>query len=269
MESASQRVVAEKVGFYRQSSVADTYDLKRFGGASGARVNQRELALVHDLLPARGKVLDLGCGTGRVSRSLVASGREVIMIDASEAMLGRATGAAEAPAVLGDAFSLPFAAESFDAVVALRVVFHFSQFDALLDSVVPLLRPGGRFIFDTYRWTPRALLAVASRSWGGKVYTHSPSTVASSARRAGLRIAAGEPCFLFSPYLYRLLPLPVVRGLEQIERWVPPAGRARIFWALEKAALEDVTLASGGRREQLQKERGEWVTQSTLSGGKG
>lgn len=234
METVSRPAVAEKRGFYRQASVAETYDQKRFGGASGSWVNERELARVLAVLPPTGRILDLGCGTGRLSQRLIASGRDVVMLDASEAMLGRARLVANAPAVLGDAFALPFAPGSFDAVVALRVAFHFAEFNTLLRSAAPLLRPGGRFVFDTYRWTPRAILALASKSWGGKVFAHAPSSIRAAARGEGLRVAAGDACFLFSPYLYRLLPLGFVRGLDRVESRIPPAARARIFWALER-----------------------------------
>jgi 2-polyprenyl-3-methyl-5-hydroxy-6-metoxy-1,4-benzoquinol methylase len=263
MEPVSRRAIAEKRGFYRQAEVAETYDARRFGGASGAWVNARELALVRSLLPGSGRILDLGAGTGRLSQRLVADGCDVVMLDASEPMLARARRAADAPVVLGDAFALPLAPGSFDAVVALRVVFHFAEFDALLHSVAPLLRPGGRFIFDTYRWTPRALLALASHSWGGKVFAHRPSTIARSADRAGLRIAATESCFLFSPYGYRLLPLGVVRRLDQIEKWIPPAARARVFWALERPASRTTAPErsdQGGAQGIVSGGRGEWPT---------
>jgi SAM-dependent methyltransferase len=227
---------AEKRRFYRQPDVVAAYDQQRFGSPSGAWVNKREIAQVVSLLPESGRILDLGCGTGRLSQQLVELGRDVVLLDASDAMLARAVPAVGAPAVLADAFNLPFAPESFDSVVALRVAFHFADIAALVGSIAPLLRPGGRLIFDTYRWTPRALLALASRQWGGKVYIHSSSTVEAAARDAGLQVVAQNPCFLFSPYLYRLLPLIVVRALDRTERHLPMGARARIFWALQNPA---------------------------------
>src|SRR5579875_2923258 len=176
MALVSRRIpdLAEKRKFYRQPDVVATYEQRRFGSPSGSWVNEREIAQVLRLLRPGGRVLDLGCGTGRLSRRLTEEGRDVVLLDASDAMLARAVPAVGAPAVLGDAFALPFAPASFVAVVALRVAFRFSDVGGFIRSVAPLLRPGGRFVFDTYRWTPRALLALASRQWGGKVFIHSP-----------------------------------------------------------------------------------------------
>jgi SAM-dependent methyltransferase len=237
METVSPQAVADKRGFYRLPRVAENYDLQRFGGPSGAWVNAREIALARALLPPTGRILDLGCGTGRLSRRLIADGYDVVLLDASEAMLARAVPATGAPAVLGDAFALPFAPASFDAIVALRVAFHFAELGQLVHSVAPLLRPGGRFVFDTYRWTPRSVLALAARRWGGKVYVHGAAAVAGSARAPGLTVAEADNCFLFSPYLYRLLPLSIVHGLDRIERALPSAWRARTFWALERPTV--------------------------------
>lgn len=236
MTEASQRTpaAADKRSFYRRQDVVATYEQQRFGSASGAWVNEREISQVLRLLPATGRILDLGCGTGRLSRRLAELGRDVVLLDASDAMLARAVPAVGAPAVLADAFALPFAPGSFDAVIALRVAFHFSDVGALIASAAPLLRPRGRFVFDTYRWTPRALLALASRKWGGKVYVHDRQTIEDGARAAGLEIAAASSCFLFSPYLYRLLPLRLVRTLDLVEAHVPDGARARVFWGLEK-----------------------------------
>lgn len=226
--------IAEKQQFYRQPDVVARYEWQRFGGPSGRWVNEREIAQVLGLLPPTGRVLDLGCGTGRLSRRLVDQGCQVIMLDASDTMLATAVPAVGAPAVLADAFALPFAPESFDSVVALRVVFHFKNLDELIRAVAPILRPGGSFVFDTYRWSPRALLALASRQWGGKVYCHSAARIEAAAVSAGLRVVARRSCFLFSPYLYRLLPVAVVHALDALEARLPEGVRARRFWRIDK-----------------------------------
>ncbi|MGH2459045.1 MAG: class I SAM-dependent methyltransferase [Chloroflexota bacterium] len=226
--------IAEKRQFYRQPDVVATYEQRRFGSPSGAWVNEREIGQVVRLLPTGQRVLDLGCGTGRLSRKLSEEGRDVVLLDASDAMLARAVPAVGAPAVLADAFALPFAPASFDAVVALRVAFHFGDVEGLIRSVAPLLRPGGRFVFDTYRWSPRALLALASRQWGGKVFVHSDQAIADGARAAGLKVGADNACFLFSPYLYRLLPMAAVRLLDGVEAHLPTGARARVFWGLDQ-----------------------------------
>jgi SAM-dependent methyltransferase len=225
---------AQKRTFYRRPLVVAAYDQQRFGGASGAWVNERELTSILQLLPASGRILDLGCGTGRLSQRLVSRNYDVVLLDASDTMLARAVPAVGAPAVLADAFALPFAASSFDGVAGLRIAFHFANLAELVASVGSVLRPGGRFVFDTYRWSPRAIVALATKQWGGKVHVHSASTVAAAAAGSGLRVAARHSGFLVSPYVYRLLPLTLVRALDLAERRLPEAIRLRDFWCLEK-----------------------------------
>lgn len=224
-------LLQDKREFYRRRDVSDSYDEQRFGGASGASVNQREIAAVLDLLPAQGRVLDLACGTGRLSRVLLERGLTPVALDSSAAMAARAA-ATGAPTVLGDAFSLPFAASSFDAVVALRFAFHYRDLAPFLSEMRRVTNPAGALIFDTYTWSPRALWALGARRWGGRVYLHSRRRVAESATGLGLRVEAAHPCFLFSPYLYRLSPLPLERALEALERKVPESWLCRTFWKL-------------------------------------
>jgi hypothetical protein len=65
------------------------------------------------------------------------------------------------------------------------------------------------------------------------VFAHSPAQVERAAHESGWKVAQQQACFLFSPYVYRRLPLAVVRGLAQVEAHVPARLRARVFWALE------------------------------------
>jgi len=94
-------------------------------------------------------VLDIGCGEGQISRlaGYVGASR-VVGIDPTWAQLSVARQRAGPPAYCrGVADTLPFAAASFDAVVACLVFEHIQDVDRALGEVGRVLRPGGRFLF--------------------------------------------------------------------------------------------------------------------------
>ncbi len=196
-------------------------------------MNHCEIETVLSLLPPSRRVLDLGCGTGRLTRVL-ATQNWTLGLDASAAMLGQARRDCAVPLIQGDAFALPFAGASFDALIALRIAFHFADLEELVREAARVVAPGGMVIFDTYRWSARAWLPLDAARWGGGVYAHSRSQIERAAARAGLRIKRQKACFLFSPYIYRRLPFAIVRVLNRIETGIPALPRARIFWAMER-----------------------------------
>jgi ubiquinone/menaquinone biosynthesis C-methylase UbiE len=108
---------------------------------------------------ARGPVLELGCGTGRVSVPLAKAGVDLVGIDRSEPMLarlrsasGRAGAIGHVNAVRGDIRDLPFAPQAFSMVLApygiLQSLLADRDLVATLTSVARVLPPGGRFGID-------------------------------------------------------------------------------------------------------------------------
>lgn len=96
-------------------------------------------------------VLELGTGTGRLSRALAQLGHRVVGIDASIAMLARFDDPASTP-VAADMAQLPFAPASFDCVlVATNTLFNLATVDAqaaCFTAAASVLRPGGRMVVE-------------------------------------------------------------------------------------------------------------------------
>jgi SAM-dependent methyltransferase len=107
------------------------------------------LARVHDLvrahLPRRsGRILDLGCGSGRTARTFEQYGR-VVGSDLSSQPL--AADAREGRRRLASrAEQLPFKSETFDVVTALDLVEHLEQDLPALVEMFRVLRPDGVLI---------------------------------------------------------------------------------------------------------------------------
>ena len=102
-----------------------------------------------------GTVLELGCGTGRISIPLGRAGVPLVGIDRSVPMLARArqrarrSRLAHVRLVRGDIRTLPFTARGFSMVMApygmLQSLLRERDLAATLASVHDVLRPGGTF----------------------------------------------------------------------------------------------------------------------------
>jgi SAM-dependent methyltransferase len=120
----------------------------------------RELA--RRRLGGPGRILELGCGSGRVTLPLARDGHEVVALDRSRPMLDRlrariaalpAAAAARITPVEGDlrAFEAPGAGTFGLAIAAFNVLEHLytrGEVDACLRRVAAHLAPDGAFAFD-------------------------------------------------------------------------------------------------------------------------
>jgi SAM-dependent methyltransferase len=97
-----------------------------------------------DLRPGR-TVLDVGAGTGKLTRELVSSGAEVVAVEPVPGMRGVLERAVPRARVLdGTAEALPVADRSVDAI-AVAQAFHWFDVPRALAEFHRVLRPGGRF----------------------------------------------------------------------------------------------------------------------------
>lgn len=156
----------EIIAYYDR--LAPNYDASRFDNSYGRFIDARERALLTDWLPRNApKVLELGCGTGRLST--FAS----VATDASTASLGVA--AKHVPTTrfaAADAERLPFPSASFDAVFAFHLLMHL-EIDALrtiFAESARVLRPGGILIADIVSKTRRDITGTrrnVEHAWHG------------------------------------------------------------------------------------------------------
>lgn len=97
----------------------------------------RELGFTRNL-----KILDLGCGTGKMLKILKQFG-ETTGVDSSKKAIAYAKVKGAGKVVLGNATKLPFRAESFDLVTAMELLEHIKDDAGALREWFRVLKPGG------------------------------------------------------------------------------------------------------------------------------
>jgi len=115
------------------------------------------IEFVREMLPAAQRILDVGCGYGRIAIPLAEAGHNVVGVDISEDMLQEARRRASEVGIpvewlLGDMCNLPQGDQSFDVVLCLWLTFHElyqeSEQLAALREMIRVLRPGGWALLD-------------------------------------------------------------------------------------------------------------------------
>jgi ubiquinone/menaquinone biosynthesis C-methylase UbiE len=135
--------------------------------ARGEKAGMRDLR-AEVVAEARGDVLEIGAGTGLNLNHYASSVASLTLTDPEAPMVAqlhkRAQGHPLAPTILeAPAESLPFADDSFDAVVSTLVLCTVTDVNATLAEVRRVLRPGGALLLvehvrgddDLARWQDR------------------------------------------------------------------------------------------------------------------
>jgi SAM-dependent methyltransferase len=133
--------------FSGSTEAAAAYDAW-FGSAWGryafAVESRAILAAAGDLAGKR--VLDVGCGTGRLTAALQSAGARVVGLDRDRAMLALATTHAPALVVEADAHALPFPDEAFDVTTAVTLCEFAGDPPGVFRELARVTRRGGRFV---------------------------------------------------------------------------------------------------------------------------
>jgi SAM-dependent methyltransferase len=96
------------------------------------------------LPPAGGRVLEVGCGEGRVTRDLQARGHVVTALDASPTLVAAAAERdPDGDYRVADAEALPFADAAFDLAVAYNVLMDVADMPRAVAEIGRVLAPGG------------------------------------------------------------------------------------------------------------------------------
>ncbi len=131
--------------------------------ANAAFVPALGQSILDRLAPRAGqRILDLGCGDGALTTSIVASGASVLAVDASEAMVAAAT-ARGLDADVMDARALTFE-NRFDAVFSNAVLHWIPEAATVARGIWRALVPGGRFVAEFGGHTNVAAIATAFRA---------------------------------------------------------------------------------------------------------
>ena len=149
------------IEYYNQ--LASEYDENRFGNSYGQFIDFQERRILNKIFKNQsGKILDLACGSGRLT-NFATSGA-----DASEEMLKIAQKKhSEKEFFQAKSNDLPFEKESFQGCLTFHFIMHLDEviFKKTIDEVHRILSKNGTFVFDIPVKNRRKILNQNQENW--------------------------------------------------------------------------------------------------------
>ena len=130
-----------------------------------------KLEYLRDILPASGRCLEVGAGSGRLSCWLAQGGYGTVCMDFSPnalkaARLNYGSETVTGGFLAGDGFALPVQDRSLDVVLSTGLLEHFADPAPIVREMVRVLKPGGLFYSDI---VPKKFSLFRSLDWVGNL----------------------------------------------------------------------------------------------------
>jgi len=109
------------------------------------------------------KVLEVGCGTGRISKRIASIGADLTVLDIGESLVDKVSHSLSCTGVVGNACNIPFADQAFDVVVSSECIEHTPKPELAIEEMCRVCRCGGMVCITSPNrlWYP--LLFIANR----------------------------------------------------------------------------------------------------------
>lgn len=134
---------------------ASFYDQTRGMPAS---ISDEVASLAIELIGQHACALEIGIGTGRIAKPLLACGVEVVGVDLSRAMMAHIQkDIPQAMLVNGDVTRLPLASATCDAVIAVHILHLVSDWRVALAEARRVLKPEGVLLLGRNHHSPNEI----------------------------------------------------------------------------------------------------------------
>jgi len=202
---------------YTLTKVAEEYDQRRLGNNLGRYKHFAELKSLFKLLPKRdAKILEVGCGTGRITEGLVKRGYNITPTDVSRAMLAefKKRKGLPKPTLIKDG-TLPFSNGQFDHAVAIRVIWHLLNKEDREEMLSEMARVSSSLV----------VLDITNKKRWPKIYRdrHRSDTYfftweefADLCKKSNLRMEGKIPLDTLAPFWLNFLPSKLATNLSPL-----------------------------------------------------
>jgi ubiquinone/menaquinone biosynthesis C-methylase UbiE len=164
-----KQLIRYKTDAWKNQSLADNHFK-----VSGVKAQGAFVPIINRIardIPTGSRILDVGCGHGRLAFTLAENGYKVVASDVSEAMLSilqANKGSLDLEVRQCDAHNLKASDEEFDAVISYDFMPHFPDWPDLLKEQARVCKKGGQVIFAINLKEHRTLASKISQG----NYTH-------------------------------------------------------------------------------------------------
>ncbi|MGB7329664.1 MAG: class I SAM-dependent methyltransferase [Rubripirellula sp.] len=228
---------------------AARYDEKRFTDGAGKRIHRFEMDCLHwgvAKATKQSRLIEVGCGTGRLLVELLDKGYDVTGVDASDPMLNQLREkllqrGVEAELYLAEGAATGRPSDHYDFVYSIRVLNQTESPEYALRMVKELIRiakPSGHVLIEFVNdYRPRWGAAAKTRTIRSSVTRLRPHQVANAIEEGGGRTLGYKGCFLLSMQAYKKSPsilLPIVSLADRVLSALLPRLCARTYVLAQK-----------------------------------